>query len=84
MAFTGEDAGIFRVIFQVFCPPVAESKRKFSPPRRGFFVPAFAAFLCHFLGFLYLESMRKVCGSSKEKIADFEDLLQYAPEKQEK
>ena len=44
MAFTGEDAGTFRVFFQgFFCPPVGESKRKFSPAGT-FFVPAFAVF----------------------------------------
>lgn len=75
--------GIFVSFFRFFCPMIGESSREFSPAG-GFFAPAFGGFLRHFLGFLYLKNMRKVCGSSKEKIADFEDWLQSAPEKQEK
>ena len=62
MAFTGEDAGTFRVIFQgLFCPMIGESKRKFSP-RRGFLSPHLRLF-CVIFGGIFCPPV----GESKRK-----------------
>ena len=80
MAFTGEDAGTFRVIFQVFCPSVAESKRKFSP-RRGLFCPHICGFFASFFRFFIPKRHEKGLWVKQGKNSRFRRVASIRPGK---